>query len=326
MLRYALIRFAWAGPIVLSIVVINFLIIHLVPGDPLQAIVGDFPAPPEYIESVKREFGLDRPLLTQLWLYLSNLAQGNLGFSFANRQPVLSLVVDRAQYTLLLMMPALTIAACAGVLLALTAAPRAGSTYDGAITALSLAGYSMPIFWFGQILVVIFAIHLGWLPAQGMKSLRAPATGFGLVKDVIWHMILPAFGVSIYYVAVVSRVARASIYQTLHQDFVLTAKAKGMSWRYTMFRHVLPNAIIPVVTVIGYNFGSSLTGAILVESVFAWPGLGSLFIASISNRDYPVLQGIFLLTGTTVVLANLATDLLYAVFDPRVRESYSHDA
>jgi ABC-type dipeptide/oligopeptide/nickel transport system permease component len=325
MLRYALMRLAWAGPIVLSIVVINFLVVHLVPGDPLQAIVGDFPAPPDYIESVRREFGLDQPLMTQLWLYLKNLAQGNLGFSFANRQPVLTLVLDRAQYTLLLMIPALTIAACVGVLLAMTAAPRAGSTYDGAITALSLTGYSMPIFWFGQILVVIFAINMPWLPAQGMRSLRTAATGFGLVTDVAWHMILPVFAVSIYYVAIVSRVARASIYQTLHQDFVLTAKAKGMTWRYTLFRHVLPNAMIPVITVIGYNFGSSLTGAILVESVFAWPGLGSLFIQSISNRDYPVLQGIFLLTGTSVVLANLVTDLLYAVFDPRVRESYGHD-
>ncbi len=326
MLRYALIRFAWAGPIILSIVIINFLIIHIVPGDPILAIVGEFPAPPEYIESVRREFGLDQPVLTQLWLYLVNLAQGNLGFSFANRQPVLTLVLDRALYTMLLMLPALTIAACAGVLLALTAAPRAGSTYDGAITALSLAGYSMPIFWFGQILVVIFAIHLGWLPAQGMHSLRAPATGFGYVKDVAWHMVLPVFSISLFYVAVVARVARASVYQALHQDYVLTAKAKGMSWRYTLFRHVLPNAMIPVVTVIGYNFGSSLTGAILAESVFAWPGLGSLFISSIASRDYPVLQGIFLLTGTAVFLANLITDLLYAVFDPRVRESYRHDA
>ena len=294
MLRYALMRLAWAGPIILAIVVINFLVVHLVPGDPLQAIVGDFPAPPDYIESVRREFGLDQPLMTQLWLYLKNLAQGNLGFSFANRQPVLTLVLDRAQYTLLLMVPALVIAATVGVLLALSAAPRAGSTYDGAITAISLTGYSMPIFWFGQILVVIFAINLAWLPAQGMRSLRTAATGWGLVTDVAWHMVLPV--------------------------------AKGMSWRYTLFRHVLPNAIIPVITVIGYNFGSSLTGAILVESVFAWPGLGSLFIQSISNRDYPVLQGIFLLTGTSVVLANLVTDLLYAVFDPRVRESYGDDA
>jgi ABC-type dipeptide/oligopeptide/nickel transport system permease component len=138
-------------------------------------------------------------------------------------------------------------------------------------------------------------------------------------------MILPVFGVSLYYLAIVSRVARTSVFQTLHQDFVLTAKAKGLPWRSILFSHVLPNAIIPVMTVIGYNFGASLTGAILVESVFAWPGLGSLFITSISNRDYPVLQGIFLLTGTTVVFANLATDLLYAVFDPRIREGYSHD-
>jgi peptide/nickel transport system permease protein len=317
--RYLLVRLGWAIPIVLAIVVINFMIVHIVPGDPVQALVGDFPTPPGYIEQVRQEFGLDRPLTHQLGLYLWNLAHGNLGFSFANRQPVLGLILDRARLTLLLMLPALTLAAILGIVLALAAAPRAGSIYDSGITALSLVGYSIPIFWLGQLLVIVFAIKLKWLPAQGMITLRNTPTGWAAVWDVLWHLVLPALSVTIFYVAVVARVARASVLETLSQDYVLTARAKGLGQRAVLWRHVLPNSLIPVVTVIGYNFGYSLTGAILVETVFAWPGLGNLFITSIGNRDYPVLQGIFLFTAMTVVVANVVTDVLYGVLDPRVR-------
>jgi len=320
--RYVLGRLAWAGPVVVAIVVATFLIIHVVPGDPIQALVGDFPTPPGYAEQVRRDFGLDQPLSTQLWLYLVNLAQGNLGFSFSNRQPVLALVLDRSQYTLLIMLPALTAAAILGVVMALAAAPRAGGLFDSSITALSLIGFSIPIFWLGQILVIAFAIQLPWLPAQGMVSARETLSGWAHARDVLWHMALPAFSITIFYVAIVSRVARASVLEALSQDFVLTARAKGLGRRTILWRHVLPNAMIPVVTVIGYNFGHSLTGAILVETVFAWPGLGSLFITSIGNRDYPVLVGIFLLTAIAVVIANLITDILYAALDPRVRSSY----
>ena len=326
MRAYLLARLGWAVPIVIAILIINFLIIHLVPGDPIQALVGDFPTPPGYAEQIRKEYGLDQPLLTQLWLYLVNLAGGNLGFSFANRQPVLPLILDRARFTLLLMLPALTCAAVLGVVLALAAAPRAGSLYDSSVTAISLIGFSVPIFWLGQILIIAFAIKLRWLPAQGMISLRETLTGWAAVADVLWHLVLPGFSVTIYYIAVVARVARASVLDALSQDFVLTAKAKGLSGRHVLWRHVLPNALIPVATVIGYNFGYSLTGAILVETVFAWPGIGNLFIASIGNRDYPVLQGIFLLTAVAVVLANVVTDMLYAVLDPRVRGSYEKNA
>ena len=319
MRRFLLARLGWAVPVILAILVINFLIVHIVPGDPIQALVGDFPAPPGYADQVRHEFGLDRPVATQLGLYLLNLAKGNLGFSYANRQPVLTLVLERAQFTLLLMLPALTFAALLGVVLGLAAAPRAGSLYDSGITALSLVGFSVPIFWLGQILVILFAIKLRWLPAQGMISLRESYTGWARVGDVLWHLALPAFSVTIYYVAIVARVARASVLDALSQDYVLTAKAKGLRRRQVLWRHVLPNALIPVATVIGYNFGYALTGAILVETVFAWPGLGSLFIASIGNRDYPVLEGIFLFTAIAVVIANIATDLIYAVLDPRVR-------
>jgi peptide/nickel transport system permease protein len=312
-------RIIWGVAIVLAILVLNFLIIHTVPGDPLQALLGDFPVPPGYAEKIRADFGLDKPVLTQLWLYLWNLAHGNLGFSFVNRAPVLTLVLARLGPTLLLMMPALVFAAILGVMLGIAAAPRAGSFQDSVITAVSLFGYSVPIFWLGQILVIVFAINLGWLPAQGMLDMRDDPQGLDAVWSVLHHLILPCFSVMIFYIAIVARVARASIIQALHQDYVMTAKAKGLSSRYILWHHVLPNAMIPVATVIGYNFGLSLTGAILVETVFAWPGIGSLFITSISNRDYPVLQGVFLLTAVSVVVINIITDLLYAALDPRVR-------
>ena len=322
MRAYVLSRLAWGALIVLCILVLNFLIIHMTPGDPLQATLGDFPVPPGYADQIRVEFGLDKPIGTQLALYLLNLGHGNLGFSFANRMPVLDLVLARLGPTLLLMLPALFLAAVLGVVLGVTAAPRAGSLEDSALTAVSLFGYSVPIFWLGQVLVIVFAIQLGWLPAQGMSDMREELHGVDKGLDVLRHLVLPAFSVMIFYVAIVARVPRASVAEALHHDYVLTAKAKGLSRRTILWRHVLPNTMIPVVTVIGFNFGQSLTGAILVETVFAWPGLGNLFITSITNRDYPVLQGIFLLTSVAVVVVNIATDLLYAALDPRVRTSH----
>lgn len=304
---------------VVGIVVVGFLITHILPGDPVDVLVGDFPAPPEYVAQVRHEFGLDAPLSTQLWLYVANLAQSNLGFSFVNRQPVLSLILQRAGATLLLMVPALVLASFLGVMIAVRAARRAGGAMDSFLTGVSLVGYSIPVFWLAQILIVVFAVRLGWLPAQGMFSIRTPSSGLGVVGDYAKHWVLPGFCVTVYYLAVVARVARSSMLEMLHQDFVLTARAKGLSERAVLWRHVLRNSLIPVITVIGYNFGYSLTGAILTETVFAWPGLGSLFVTSIANRDYPVLAGIFLLAAVAVVLANLLTDLLYAAADPRVR-------
>jgi ABC-type dipeptide/oligopeptide/nickel transport system permease component len=319
MTRFLLRRLGWSVIMVLGLVVVDFLITHVLPGDPLDVLVGNFPAPPEYIARVRHDFGLDQTLTRQLVLYLWNLAHGDLGFSFVNRAPVLPLILSRAGVTLTLMLPALLLASLLGVLLATVAAARAGGWADTLLTGLSLAGHSVPVFWLAQILIVVFAIDLGWLPAQGMHSLRTrtPET------DLLRHLVLPGFCITIFYLAVVARVARSAMLEVMHQDFVLTARAKGMGRVAVLRDHVLRNAAIPVITVIGYNFGSSLTGAILTETVFAWPGLGGLFISSIGNRDYPVLAGIFLLSAIGVVLANLVTDLLYALADPRVRQQHA---
>jgi ABC-type dipeptide/oligopeptide/nickel transport system permease component len=315
MTRYIIGRVFWGLIMVLGLVVVDFLITHLLPGDPIDALVGNFPAPPDYIARIRHDFGLDQSLSAQLGYFLLNLAHGQLGFSFVNRLPVLQLILERAGITLILMLPSLVLASLIGIALAVAATARNGRTMDSVLTCVSLVGHSVPVFWLAQILIVVFAVKLGWLPAQGMRSIRTHDP----LLDLLRHLVLPGFCITIYYIAVVARVARASMLEILHQDFVLTARAKGIGRRAVLWRHVLRNAAIPVITVVGYNFGTSLTGAILTETVFAWPGLGGLFINSIANRDYPVLSGIFLMASIAVVVANIVTDLLYAVADPRIR-------
>ncbi|MGE0150674.1 MAG: ABC transporter permease [Parvibaculaceae bacterium] len=319
--RYLLTRLVWSFAIVWVIVVINFLIIKMVPGDPVQALIGEFPAPPEYVAQIRKDFGLDQPMIVQLWSYIKELAQGNLGFSFANREPVLGLILTRAVNTLMLLLPALFLSAIIGVSLGLAAASRAGGLVDNAITGFTLFGYSIPVFWLAQVLVLIFAILVGVLPAAGMYSLRAPSAGWGAFKDLLWHMILPVVSIMAYKIATFARTSRASIVGVIRSDFVMTARAKGLSRRYILWRHVLPNAIIPVIAVFGYQFGHALTSSILVETVFAWPGMGYLFVSAIARRDFPVLQGVLLFSTIFVVVANLLTDIVYTLVDPRIRRS-----
>jgi peptide/nickel transport system permease protein len=223
------------------------------------------------------------------------------------------------------MIPALLIANLLATLLAVTAARRAGTLYDAAIAALGLAGYSAPVFWLGQLLIIVFAVTFGLLPAQGMQSPVPPQDLVGQTVDVLRHSLMPLFCLVIYYMATVATVGRASILESLGQDFVLTARAKGLSMRRVMWTHVLPSALGPIIAVVGYQFGHALTGALLTEVVFAWPGLGSLFVRAIAARDYPVIQGIFLLSGIVVVLGNLASDVIHATVDPRVRVSVTTD-
>jgi peptide/nickel transport system permease protein len=273
MAYYVSARLFWAVTIVIGIVAVNFVLTRIIPGNPVNALVGDFPVPQEYIDQIRRELGLDRAMFVQLGLYLMQLSQGNLGFSFVNRQPVLPLLLDRAGVTLMLMIPSLIIASVLGVAIAVRAARSGGSTFNTFLTGLSLVGVSVPVFWLAQLLIMQFSVNLGWLPAQGMSSVRISYTGFAWFLDYLRHLALPAFCITLSYMAVVVRVARTSMLEMLDQDFVLTARAKGLSETDVLRAHVLRNSLIPVITVIGYNFGYSLTGAILTETVFAWPGL-----------------------------------------------------
>jgi peptide/nickel transport system permease protein len=318
MLRFLGTRFLGIWPVLVTVLVVSFMLTHMIPGDPVTALLGQYPVPEAYRLQVAHAFGVDKSLPTQLWLYFLNLLQGNLGFSYANRQPVLSLVLSRAGNTLLLMVPVLFLSSIAGVILGVVASSRRRGV-DVFVTAVSLSGYSMPVFWLGQILILLFAVKLRWLPVQGMLAVRGVEPGWPTLVDFLRHWILPGITATLFYVAVVARVARSSLRESLDQDYVTTARSKGLSEREVLWKHALPNSMIPVITVIGYNFGYAITGSIIVEAVFAWPGLGGLFVSSIANRDYPVLQAIFLLTAVAVVLANLITDFLYGVVDPRVR-------
>ncbi|MBI5305169.1 MAG: ABC transporter permease [Chloroflexi bacterium] len=316
---YILKRVAQAIPLLLGVVIVNFVLIQLAPGDPVTLLVGDFPAPEEYVRQVRADFGLDRPVQERLVLYLGQLARGNLGYSFANRLSVAELIGNRIGATLQLMLTALVAAIVIGVSLGVIAARGRGKLPDVFAQVGALVGYSVPDFWLGQVLIILFAVTLAWLPSQGMRSARSVATGFSAFLETLPYLILPASALSVRFIALFSRITRSAMLDVLHADFVLGARAKGLSeWR-VLIAHVLRNAALPIVTVIGYNVGLLIAGSALIETVFSWPGIGRLLFDSITKRDYPVMTGILLMVSLTVVVANLLTDLAYAALDPRVR-------
>jgi len=319
MARYVAGRLLQIPAVLFGLVTVIWLVVRLAPGDPVLALVGDFPAPEEYVRKVRAEFGLDRSLPEQFVRYVAAVATGDLGFSFVFRRPVLGLVLERATATALLTVTALGLASIAGGALGLVAARRPFSVLDALISGGSVVGFSVPVFWLGQLLILLFAVTLGWLPAQGMVSLRVSPEGWDRVLDVARHLVLPAAALSLRFLAMTARLARASTHEVLGRDYVRTAQAKGASEPRVLFRHALPNAILPVLTLVGYNFGFVLAGSALIETVFGWPGMGRLLYDSVFARDFPVLLGIMIVVSLTVVLANLATDLLYAYFDPRIR-------
>jgi peptide/nickel transport system permease protein len=321
MKKYLLRRLWWGLVAIFVITSVNFFMIKTVPGDPVKAIVGEYPVPQTYIEEVRKEFGLDKPLYVQYFNYMANLAQGDFGYSFANRRPVLPLILERGNNTLLLMVPAILLSLVIGIGLAIVSVRKTNGAVDNSVSGIVILGYSVPSFWLAQSLVLTFAIGLSWLPAAGMRSLRVEPTGWASTWDLLRHMVLPLFTIITFKLAIFLRVARASIVGVMNDDYVATARAKGMSERKIMWWHVLPNAIIPVIAVLGFHFGNALTNAILTETVFAWPGIGSLFVKAIANRDFPVLQGVLVLSTVMVVAANLIADLLASLADPRVRRN-----
>lgn len=318
-LLYVVRRLLEAIPLLAGTVVVAFLLIQLAPGDPIQALVGDFPASPEYIEQVTQEFGLDKPWYEQLWAYFANILSGNLGFSFANRRPVTELVLERMINTLILTLSAITFAALVGILLGILASRWPRSWLDTLITTGSLFGYSLPVFWLGQILIVVFAVNLGWLPAQGMRTPGLRLEGWDNVTDTAIYALLPVIALSVRYLGLNARMTRSSMLAVMGSDFIVTARAKGARELQVVVRHGLRNGLLPVITVIGYSYGFALSGSALVETVFGWPGIGRLLFTAIGARDSPVVIGVFLFATGTAILVNLITDLVYGTLDPRIR-------
>ena len=319
LVRFLARRSAQAALTLLAIVMLNFLIVHLAPGDAIDVLAGEFGgADTAYLEKLRRSYGLDQPLYIQLFQYLFNVAQLNLGFSFRNNMPVFELIMTRLPATLLLMVASMLLSFSAGLLLGVFSARRVNTFADDAVSVLALLCYATPLFWFGLMAIVLFTVKLNLLPGNGMYTIGANLGWFAAALDVARHMVLPACSLALFHMAVYTRLMRASMLEIFGLDYIRTARAKGLSQRRIAFRHVLPNAILPMVTMLGLQVGSLLGGAVLVETVFGWPGLGRLAFDAILQRDHNLLIGILLLGSALVVIANLLTDLLYAWLDPRI--------
>lgn len=299
--------------------ILNFLLLQLAPGDAADVLAGEAgSATPEYMAQLRERFGLDKSVSVQLLLYVKNILTLNLGFSFRHGMPVLHLILERLWPTLLLMGTTLVLSVGLGVLLGLLAAIRVHSWRDNLISILAIIAYATPLFWIGLMLIVVFSINLGWFPASGMETVAAFYEGWDRIVDIAWHLVLPATTLSLFYLALYTRLMRATVLEQLGMDYVVTAEAKGLTELQITFRHILRNAVLPVVTMAGIQVGSLLGGSVIVESVFGWPGLGLLAYQSLFARDFNLLLGIFFFSACLVVLVNLMVDLLYLALDPRI--------
>ena len=302
--RYLVRRLLLTIPVLLGVATLVFSLIHFIPGDPAQAMLGEGAAP-EDVAQLRARLGLDRPLLAQYGSFLQGLAHGDLGVSLRNDQPVLQQIVERMPATAELAFASMAVAVLIALPLGIIAAVWRGTAVDYGAMTLSLVGISIPNFWLGPLLAIVFAVELGWLPVGGRGTLA--------------HLVLPAVTLGAALAAILARMTRASLLEELREPYVLAARAKGASRTRAILHHAFRNSLIPIVTILGLQFGVVLTGAVITETIFAWPGIGRLLIQSISFRDYPTVQGCVLLIAVTYVGVNLITDLTYGFLDPRIR-------
>jgi ABC-type dipeptide/oligopeptide/nickel transport system permease component len=304
MVRYVLRRVALTIPVLLGVATLVFALIHLVPGDPAQAMLGET-APAADLEELRERLGLNRPLLEQYGQFLTGLVQGDLGLSFRYGTPVTAEIAGRLPRTAELALASMVVAVVVAVPLGIVGALNRGGALDQAAMTFSLVGIAMPNFWLGPLLALVFAVQLGWLPVSGTGT--------------VWHLVLPAVTLGTALAAILARMTRASLIDELRELYVVAARARGLSWRRVVERHALRNSLIPVVTILGLQLGAVLTGTIITETIFAWPGVGRLLIQAISFRDYPLVQGCILFISVTYVAMNLVVDLMYGWLDPRIR-------
>jgi dipeptide transport system permease protein len=332
MLRFLLTRISLIIPTFIGVTLLSFSLIRLVPGDPIELLAGERGLDPVRHAALRAQLGLDQPLLQQYWLYIQNVLQGDLGVSIVTKTSVVDEFLTLFPATIELSLFAMLLAVLIGLPVGILAAVKRGSLFDYSSMGLSLVGYSMPIFWWALLLILFFSVNLGWTPVSGRISVLfyvEPVTGFLLVdsllsdetgafQSALSHLILPAIALGTIPLAVIARMTRSSMLEVLQADYIRTARAKGLApWRVIII-HALRNALIPVITVIGLQVGVLFAGAILTETIFAWPGVGKWLIESVQRRDYPVLQGGVLLIATVVMLINLLVDLLYGLINPRI--------
>ncbi|MBI4278126.1 MAG: ABC transporter permease [Armatimonadetes bacterium] len=318
LLRYVAVRLLLSIPVILGILLLNFFLIHLAPGDPAEILAGEF-ASKEAIQAIRTRYGLDQPLAVQLVTYLRRVMRGDLGFSYDYNQPVAAVVASRFPATILLLLSSQALGILLGITLGTLTAWAYGSRLDTMVSGAAAVAYSLPVFWLGLMMILVFGIWLRWLPTSGMTSILGPEEGAGYWVDVARHLAMPATSLALVWVApVVLRITRAGVVEVLGEQFTMTARAKGLSEERVLFRHVLRNAMLPNLTIIGLNLSLAVSGSILTETVFGWPGMGRLMYEAMFKRDYPVIMGVFLITAVTVVLGTLVVDLLYRLFDPRI--------
>ncbi len=334
MLRFILTRVSLIIPTFIGITLLTFFLIRLVPGDPIETMAGERGIDPARHELLRKEYGFDRPILVQYGVYIARVLQGDLSKSLVTQAPVLDEFLALFPATIELALCAIIFALLIGIPAGIVAAVKRNSIFDHGVMGISLAGYSMPIFWWGLILILLFSVKLGWTPVSGRIDVLyyiEPVTGFLLIDSLFYsedegaflsavrHLILPAIVLGTVPLAVIARMTRSAMLEVLGEDYIRTAKAKGLSRLRVVGLHALRNALIPVVTVIGLQVGVLFTGAILTETIFSWPGVGKWLIEAIFRRDYPVLQGGALLLGMVVMTVNLLVDLTYGLINPRIR-------
>ncbi|WP_207481087.1 ABC transporter permease subunit [Arenibaculum pallidiluteum] len=333
MFKFIISRAALVIPTFLGITFLSFFLIRLVPGDPIEVRVGERGITPERLAMLREQLGLDQPLWVQFASYVGDILSGNFGTSLVTKNPVLLEFLELFPATVELSVCAILFAVILGLPAGVMAASRRGSFWDHTVMGVSLGGYSMPIFWWALLLILLFSVSLGWTPVSGRLSVMyyvEPVTGFMLIdtllsdepgafRSAVHHLVLPSVVLGTIPLAVIARMTRSSMLEVLGEDYIRTARAKGLSAGRIVGLHALRNAMIPVVTVIGLQVGTLLGGAILTETIFSWPGIGKWLIESINRRDYPVLQGGVLLVATLVIVVNLIVDLLYGILNPRIR-------
>ena len=314
-------RIGYGLLLMLGVVVLNFLLIRLAPGDPAVVIAGEMGgATEEMLESIREEYGLNKPLVVQLGIYVGNVLTGKLGESFFFNQPVATLIAQRILPTILLVVTAQVLSILIGVFLGVLAARKPNGVMSAFVSVFATIGYAVPVFWTGIMLIILFASVLPIFPVEGMQSVKLrDANLFVQMLDILHHLALPAFTLAIIYLAQYARLSRASMLEVLGSDYIRTAKAKGASQRTILFKHALRNAALPILTVAGLQFGNLISGALLVETVFNWPGMGRLAFDSILRRDYPTIMGVLFFASAMVVIANILTDMSYRLADPRLR-------
>ena len=298
---------------VLAVLVVGFVLLTLAPGDPVTYILGDA-SNPQLVAQIRERLGLDAPLHVRFLTYIDGVVHGQLGRSLIYGRPVIDMIGSRVGPTLLLFFSQFVVSSVLGISLGALAAYRKGSIVDKLVMAFSISGYSVPVFWSGQLFLLLFALKLGWFPVFGMRSLQ---TNVNPILDVLWHLVLPTLTLALLFTALIARLTRAAMVESLEEDYITTARAKGLPER-TVLRHALRNALLPVATILTLNIGQAMAGAVLTETVYSWPGLGRLMYDGITSHDYPLVLGLFLAISLMVILANLLADVVYSRLDPRI--------